>query len=64
MQEEQILVPEAVLMYPLTVKRKQVLLLQKLTLNQGPVLMVQLTADRTPKKMKANLRRPKLLKVL
>ena len=61
---EQALVPEVVLMYHLTVGRKQALWLPKLTPDQGLVFKVQLTADQVPKRMITNLRRPKILKVL
>ena len=61
---EQALVPEVVLMYHLTVDRKLVLSLLKLTPDQELVFKVLLTIGQVRKKMKANSRRPKILKVL
>ena len=51
-------------MYHLTVDRKLVLSLLKLTPDQELVFKVLLTIGQVRKKMKANSRRPKILKVL
>jgi hypothetical protein len=61
---EQALVREAVHMYHLTVDLKLVLSLLKLTPDQELVFKVLLTIGQVRKKMKANSRRPKILKVL
>ena len=51
-------------MYHLTVDRKLVLSLLKLTPDQELVFKVLLIIGQVRKKMKANSRRPKILKVL
>ncbi len=61
---EPVLVREAVHMYHLTVDRKLVQSLLKLTPDQELVFKVRLTIGQVRKKMKANSRRLKILKVL